>query len=110
MIVSPTREWLQPICSDCESATGDLLESDISIEKFTEKCEIAFGEGNFKAAVKLSLYVNGMTVWGKHVVQALRALDRARQKKLISLKEIATHYGMNVTNTRLKKDVDSLIN
>jgi len=109
LIVSPTRHWIDSVCSVCSEASGELQESDIPIDKFAEQGETNFGKGNFEAAIKLNLYVNGLTTYGKHVVQALRWIDKARQKKKISLEQLATHYGLSVTTTRLRKKLDGVL-
>lgn len=102
LIVTPTRQWMDKICSVCEEAAGDI-NSDINIEDFCKHGEANFDKGNFLAAVKLNLYVEGMTVYGKHVVQALRWISKERMLHKIPLEAIAVHYGLNITNTKNKK-------
>jgi hypothetical protein len=105
-VAFPLREWIDKICSLCSSATGALLQSEISIDDFCKKGEINFDKGNFVAAIKLKLYTSGMTTYGKHVVHALKWISKAQETKLISLEELATHYGLTTTKTRLRKKVD----
>ena len=109
LVVSPTRLWIDPICSVCEEALGNLSESDISIPEFCKQGESNFGSGNWLAAIKLDLYTSGLTVYGKHVVQALRYIARARAKKLISLEQLASHYDLQITKTRLGKKLDGVL-
>ena len=104
LIVTPKREWLNEICTECEEAEGNDLPSGISIDEFVKNAEGNFGSGNFQAAIKLLLYTNGLTVYGKHVVQSLRYLERARLTKIITLEKLAVHYGFKITKTRLDKN------
>lgn len=105
-VVFPLREWIDPICSICAEATGQLLKSNVSIPEFAKKGEDNFGPGNFLAGVKLKLYTQGLTTYGKHVVNALKWISKAQDQKLISLEELAIHYNLTTTKTRLRKKVD----
>lgn len=109
LIISPTRQWIDPICSKCSEAEGNLPESDISIEEFTRKGETNYGPGNWLSAIKLELYINGMVTQGKHVVQALKAIQKARMEKKISLEQLGAHYGLVQTRTRLDKPIQMTI-
>ncbi len=108
-IVFPKREWLEKVCSICSEATGDLLESEISIPKFIEQSNAKFGPGTFEAAVKLELFANGMNVYSSPVVAAQRYLSKALLTKRISLEEIATKYGFSITKTKLRKQLDGVL-
>ncbi len=106
-IVSPTRFFIQgdEICSKCEEAAGNPL-SDMSIDEICQKGEDNFGPGNFKAAIKLDCYVEGKTVYGKKVIQALRWWHKIRRSKMVTLDSAANHYGLQITKTKLKKPIN----
>lgn len=106
LLISPTRQWIDPICSKCSEAEGDLPESEMPIPEVVRQGETNFGKQNFEAAIKLDLYVNGLTTYGRHVVQALRWIDKLRMQKKISLEQLATHYDLKVTKTRLDKPIE----
>ena len=108
-VIFPQREWIDKICSVCSSASGQLLKSEIPIDQFKKESEVKFGPQVFEAAVKLKLFANGMNVYAKSVVAAQRYLDRALEKKLISLEELATNYGFEVTRTKLRKKLDGVL-
>lgn len=110
-VVSPLREWIDPICSTCEEFTANKkFDSEISISDFVDETGQKFGESTFKKAVKMKLFVNGINVLNPRLVSAMRYLDRALETKRISIKEIATHYGFEVTNTKLRKKLDGVLN
>ena len=108
-IAFPKREWIEPICSTCSQATGELLESEISVDQFKEECTKKFGPGVFEAAVKLELFANGMNVYSRTVVSAQRYLSKALKTKLISLEELAQTYGFTITKTKLRKQLDGVL-
>lgn len=108
-VIFPTREWLDKICSLCSSAAGKLLNSEISVSQFREESESKFGPGTFQAAIKLQLFANGMNVYASSVVSAQKYLTRALEKKLISLEELATNYGLTITKTKLRKKLDGVL-
>ena len=110
VIVSPTRKWLDEMCTTCEEAKGEILQSNVSIEEFAKQSEFKFGERNWLAAIKLHLFTNGMTVYKNNVVQALRYYERARAKKLITSEQMAAHYGLEITHTKLRKKLDGVLN
>ena len=108
-VIFPLREWIDPICSICSEASGKLMHSQIPVDQFVRECEEKFGRGHFEAAVKLSLFSNGLNVYANKVVAAKRYFDKAREKKLISLEEVATHYGFEITVTKLRKKLDGVL-
>jgi len=109
-IVSPLREWIDPICSTCTLFAGDKkFDESIPIDQFIDESGHKFGEKPFKAAVKLKLFTNGINVMDKNLVAASRYLDRALEKRKINLEEIATHYNFKITNTKLRKKLDGVL-
>jgi len=109
LIVTPTRQWLDPMGSKCSEALGENIASPVSLPVFVEKCETNFGLHNTQSAVKLLLYVNGFTTYGKHIVRALRAIERARKQEYITLEALALHYKLDITKTKLRTDVKELL-
>lgn len=107
LIISPTREWIDPICSKCSEAEGKLETSDITIEEFAKQGENNFGKGNWLSAIRLELYINGYVTQGKHIVQALRAIQKGRFQRKISLEQLGAHYDMTPTITRLRKPIQT---
>jgi len=109
MIITPTREWLDPICSKCSESDGTLINSDIPIDQFMEESENKFGVGAWKSAVKLLLFSEGMTTYNNKVVRALKYLNKCRSNKLIKLEQCATHYNLTLTKTRLSAKLDGVM-
>lgn len=109
-IIAPTRQWLDPVCSQCSVATGGLnLDPEVSINDFCESAEKKLGKFNFLTAIRLSLYIDGKLVWGKSVQHAMKYLDRSREKKVITLEQLAGHYDLKPRITRLRKKLDDAL-
>ena len=109
IIISPTREWIDKLCSKCSEASGMLTSSGIPIKQFMKESENKFGKGAWLASVKLTLYTEGMTTYNNKVVRALKYLNKCRTVKLISMAECATYYGLTITKTRLSKKLDGVM-
>ena len=107
-VVTPTREFMDKICSVCATAEGSSYAA-IPVDEFVKEGADKHGERTFEAAVKLKLFENGMGVYAKSVTGAKRWLDRALEKKQISLEQLMLHYGYSITKTRLRKQFSSLI-
>lgn len=108
-VAFPKREWIDPICSICSASSGRLLESEIPVQQFIDESEKKFGRSTFLSAIRLELFTEGLNVYSSSVVSAQRYLQRAREKKLISMEEIATHYGLEQTKARLRKKLDGVL-
>lgn len=108
-IVSPTREWLDPICSICTEGENAKVSSQISIPQFCTEFETKFGKGSSLAAIKLALFENGLNVYSGQVTQACKYFSKAREMKIISLADIAAYHGLEITRTKLKKKLDGII-
>lgn len=101
-IVSPKREWIDPVCSICSMAAG-VRHSSVPIEKFIQDGEEKFGKSVFKAAAKLKLFENGLNTYGKTYTQCKRWLDQQLANHIITFEEIMVHYNMKLTKTRVDK-------
>jgi len=108
-VVSPTRQWIDPLCSSCSEGEGAKIISQVPINQFCTESEAKFGIGTWKAAIKLELLMQGMNTYSKKVVQASRYLTRSRETKMILLEDLAAHYGLEVTRTALQKRMDGVL-
>jgi len=107
LIVTPTRQFMDPICSICSTAKGQA--SEISIKQFLTETNMKFQERTFKLVIKQALKEQGLVTYSKEYVRARRYLDRALEAKTISLEELAAHYEFEVTKTRLNQKVDGIL-
>jgi len=56
------------------------------------------------------MYVEGMTVYNPKVISCLKYLNKCREKKLITLEAIASHYDLVPKKTRLRKKLSGVVN
>lgn len=109
-VVSPTREWIDPICSICAFFTGnEKFQSEIDVKRYIVEASEKLGEHNFKRAVKIRLFTNGINVLDNTISHSLKYLDRSLEKKLISLEDIAVAYGFEIKKSRLRKQLDGVL-
>ena len=108
MVISPTREWLDPICSVCANATGGVT-SQLDIAKFCEESEEKFSKGTFVGVIKQFLREQGINTYSAKTVQARRYLDKCLEMKQFNLEDLALHYDLKETKTKLKKAFDGEI-
>ena len=108
-VVSPTRQWIDPICSVCANAENQTLESEISLDKFFEESENKFQKKTWLSAVRLVLLGHGLNVFSPNIKQAIVYLDRALAKKTISLEDMAKKYNLEVKQARLRKKLDGVL-
>ncbi len=109
-IIAPTRQWQDKVCSKCSVATGgENQQPEVSIDDFCNGAEKAHGKGTFMTAVRLAMYIEGKLVWGRSVAHAIKALERARSQKVITLEQIAGHYGLVVRRRNLHKKLDDVL-
>lgn len=106
-VVSPLRTWIDPICPVC--AISDNAPSMVPVDQFCKESEQKFGYGAWTTAIKHKLLLNGMNTYGNTVVQAGRYFDRALEKKVIQLEDVAIHYNLSITRTRLDKVLDGVL-
>lgn len=102
-VVSPKREWVDPICSICSNSDHSIQDS-VKLEDFLEDFSRKFTIGNAKTAVKIKLFQNGINAYPKRVKQAMQYIDQYLQKTLFSLEDLALAYDLDTKPTRLFPD------
>lgn len=109
-VVSPTREWVDPVCSTCEQYTAEeKFVSEVDVSKLVEQSGESFTETELKTAVQLKLKENGINTFRPKVVQAYRYLDKILSTKRIKLEDIAIHYNLTPTKTKLRKKLPKVV-
>jgi len=107
-IISPTRKWLDDICSLCSSASG-TAETEISLEKFFSEGEGKFRKNIWLSGCRLVLLGNGMNVFSPPIKQAITYINRALSVKTIALDDIAKQYELEIKPTKLRKKLDGVL-
>ena len=108
IIVTPRRQWINPLCSICDNAKGGAI-TQIDLKQFMLETEKKFSPDTVKTAVKQVLLINGMNVYGQTVRQCRKYLDQALEKKIFNIQDFAAYYGFEVKNTRLMRKLDGVL-
>lgn len=102
-VVSPLREWIDPLCNTCIVSKKATLAGDMDIEKLKKDMDYKFGKQISKTAVRLMLHQNGVNVFPKRVKQCITYLSKYMEHKIFNLQQMADSYGFRNDQTRLGK-------
>jgi len=108
-VVSPTREWIDPICSTCENSKNDPVKSNVDLEKFSNDLTYKFGPSIARQAVRLKCFQNGVNVYPKRVKQCMQYVDNYLSTKIFNLEELAIHFKFDNEKTRLDEKIPETI-
>lgn len=106
-VVSPTRQWIDPICPVCTNGKG--LQSEVPIPQFIKETEDKFSEPTVKTTVKQMLREQGIDTYSSAIVSCRRYMTKAMERKQITNEDLAVHYGLKPTNTKLRKKLDGVL-
>ena len=103
-------------CVDCLDDKNNIKYKNLSVIKsgknvsqFCIESEKKFSLSLFKTVVKQILNENGINTYSAKTIQARRYLDKALEMKLFNLEDLALHYGLKPTVTKMKKKFDGEI-
>lgn len=105
-VVSPTREFIDPICSVCANTSKDSLKSGVNIDKFADDISYKFGISIARQAVRLKCFQSGINVYPKKVRQCMDLIDEYFKTFVFDLEALALHYNFDTTKTRLDEKVN----
>ena len=101
-VVSPTRFFMDKICSICGEGEGEKEYDEKTVGELCEHGEKIFGKGNYVGAIKLLLHSNGISTYGKTLTKALRWIEKERKMRNMPLDAFAVNYNLVETKTRLR--------
>lgn len=108
LILSPTREWIDPNCVICNSSPPEKEETltiSPSAEKLAKILESEFDRRTVGLTVKLKLYQNGIDVFASNIKRCMLYLDKyLKHNSGITLFDIANYYNFEDRRTHLRKD------
>lgn len=106
IVVSPTRQWVDPLCSICALADNSM-QSTIDLDNLILK-----GRQNFKTsfdlAVKNRLQSLGINVFGKTTTKAMRWLDKILACENVDLEDLAAKMNFTITKTYSRYKIDEV--
>lgn len=100
IVVSPSREWMDAICTICSHAKETKMKGYASTEEFAKDLNLKFGVGVARNAVRIILQRNGMNVYPKRVRQAMEYIEKRFENKLYNLTDMVEYYKFDTRKTR----------
>ena len=100
-VVTPLREFVDPVCSVCENSSRSSVKSDIDLDKFAEDLDYKFGKSISRQAVRIKCFQNGVNVYPKSVKQCMQYIENYLKTKVFNLEALAVHYKFDNSPTRL---------
>mgnify|MGYP006274086331 CR=1 FL=1 len=100
-IVSPTRQWMDEICATCTVGKNHTVDGQ-TLDEVMKSAEQKYSKKSLVGALKLKLFVNGMTAYGRTTVQILKYIDKILAKRDVSLEDMANYYKLEITKARLR--------
>ena len=85
-VIAPTRQWLDPVCSDCDMAEGIEKYDKQTLEQVIEAGRKKVGKGYFDTAMRLMLFKHGIMPYNQRVDRGLRWLERERMTQHLPIK------------------------
>ena len=105
-VVSPTRQFVDPICNLCSNAENKMVQSDLDVNPFLEKLAVHFKTGTVKMALRAVLLSGGVNVYPTRAKQCMRAISNYFAHRIINLDELAKAWELKDEETKLKKKID----
>ena len=99
-VVSPTREWIDPICSVCSNNSKDTIKSTIDLNKFVDDISYQFGVGIARQAVRLKCFQAGVNVYPKRVRQCMDLIEHYFKTTVFDIEALALHFNFDNSRTR----------
>jgi hypothetical protein len=100
-VVSPKREFIDPICSVCVQARQVPMKDGLSVENFAKDLSYKFGVQIARNAVRIKLFQNGINVYPRQVKRAMEYIERYMENKIINLQELAGYYDFYADQKRI---------
>lgn len=101
VVVSPTREWIDPICAVCANAIDVGVIGQVDEKRYVDESRDLYGKGAFDSALRIILAGNGINTYGASVERARRGITRDLGLKIINLERVALSAGLAPTKTQL---------
>ena len=102
-IVTPTRQFIDDVCSTCNEAEGEIGYDEKTLPEIIKAGKKACGKGNFMSALKILLHQNGYDTLAKSTSKGIRWIERERRTRNLPILAFAKECGLEITNTKLRK-------
>jgi len=105
-VVSPKRQFIDPICNLCGNSENKIVYSDVNMDQFLKKLDAECGPGSVKMALRAKLLSNGINVYPPRAKRCMRVIDHYFAHKVINLEELTKAWKLKDEQTYLRKKID----
>lgn len=100
IVVFPSREWIDPVCSVCSNASSAVADTADTIEKMNDMATLQFGERVIRQALRIILFNHGVMTYRKSVKQCMIFIERFMEKNEINFETLMKFYNLEDKRTR----------
>lgn len=104
IIVSPKREWIDPVCSLCANSKSQVIQKEMDIEDFDKQAMRMFGKGIIKQALRIKLFNMGVNTYAARVKQCMSFIEQFVSKNNMNYEQVIDFYNLKDTSTRLPRN------
>lgn len=104
IIVSPKREWIDPVCAMCSSALTLPDQGEMDIETFDKDISKRFGVDIIRSALRIKLFNMGVNTYRVRVKQCMTYLEQYMSSNKINFEQMIEKYNLRDDSTRLAKN------
>ena len=100
IVVSPKREWIDPICSICSNAKTTEIQTQGDINMFDQKLQDKYTRHTIIQAMKIKLFLLGVATYPKRVKNCIQDIEQALEQNVYNASDLALHFGLVDKRTR----------
>ena len=100
-IVSPTRQFVDPICSLCSNAEEKDVKSDVDLNQFLIKLGAREWPRVLKMAIRANLLSKGINLYPPRVKRTMRTLEEYFSHRIINFEELAKAWQLEDVKTHI---------
>lgn len=104
IVVSPSRTWIDPVCSACANSKTKTLDVDMNLDDFEKKAGTMFGKGVIRQALRIKLFNMGVNTYAPRVKQCMSFIEQFMSKNNVNYEQIIEKYELRNTSARLPRN------
>ena len=102
-MVSPKREWVDSFCTMCANAKTKSIKEEINLDEFEKTLRSQFGTGIVKQALRIKLFMLGVSSYSKRTKNCMRFIDEWLDNKNFDVEALADHFEIKDIPTTISK-------
>uniref|UniRef100_A0AAT9J7M6 ORF19 n=1 Tax=Nitrosopumilaceae spindle-shaped virus TaxID=3065433 RepID=A0AAT9J7M6_9VIRU len=102
-IIAPTRQFIDPICSDCDESEGIEKYDEKTVQEVCDDGQKKYGSQTFDTACKLLMLKHGENMFSHSVRACLKWIERERKTRSLPVSAIKKVRGYEEKGTQVHK-------